>query len=144
MSRRQPGLVPSELPHTGHVLQQCCAHYNFKNYTSTAVKKGKMTFKDIVDEGDPTVWIVNTAEFRTVRLSKKGLVFITLLLLALSPDLLSDILKINRSIRSLLVRTLEYRNVHIVLKFLLYCSAVAHTWVGTLGYTVICNHCTVL
>ena len=82
--------------------------------------------------------------FRTVRLSRRGLVFITLLLLALSPDSLSDILKINRSIRSLLVRTVEYRTVHVLVKLLLYCSAVAHTWVGTLGYTVIYNYCTVL
>ena len=57
--------------------------------------------------------------FRTVRLSRKGLVFITLLLLALSPDSLSDILKINRSIRSLLVRTVKYRTVHVLVKLLL-------------------------
>ena len=70
-------------------------------------------------------------------MSRKGLVFITLLLLALSPDSLSDILKINRSIRSLLIRTVEYRTVHVLVKLLLYCSALAHTWLGTLGYTVI-------
>ena len=73
--------------------------------------------------------------------SRKGLVFITLLILALSPDSLSGILKINRSIRSLLVRTVEYRTLHVLLKFLLYCSPVAHTWLGTLGYTVIYNYC---
>ena len=75
---------------------------------------------------------------------RKGLVFITLLLLALSPDSLSDILKLNRSIRSLFVRTIEYKTVDVLVKLLLYCSAVAHTWVATLGCTVIYYYCSVL